>query len=80
MRHLFQNWLKILKIHKLIISLSVNTHVHADHVTGTGELKKVFPKMKSVIAERAQAKADMLVGHGDQIKFGKYTNKFKVYD
>jgi len=50
----------------------INTHVHADHVTGTGDLKKVFPNMKSVIAEVSKAKADLLVGQGDRIQFGKF--------
>lgn len=51
----------------------INTHVHADHVTGTWNLKKVFPDVKSVISLASQAKADLLVSNGDLIKFGKYS-------
>lgn len=29
----------------------MNTHVHADHITGTGLLKKLVPGCQSVIAE-----------------------------
>jgi len=50
----------------------INTHMHADHVTGTGLLKKKFPSMQSVIAKYTEAKADKYVGDGDVIKFGKF--------
>lgn len=49
----------------------VNTHVHADHITGTGEIKKRIPTCKSVIAEPT-AKADVYVKHGDYIQFGRF--------
>ena len=48
----------------------LNTHCHADHVTGTGELKKRVPSMQSVIAEASGAHADKLVVAGDRIEFG----------
>merc|ERR1712159_300077 len=47
-----------------------NTHVHADHVTGSGELKKIFPEAKSVISSVSGAKADVKVKEGDQVHFG----------
>jgi sulfur dioxygenase len=50
----------------------INTHMHADHVTGTGMLKKHFPDCKSVIAKTAPAKADVFINDGDFIKFGKF--------
>jgi len=50
---------------------ALNTHVHADHVTGTGEIKKRIPSCKSVIGE-PKAKADVYIKHGDIIKFGQY--------
>jgi sulfur dioxygenase len=51
----------------------LNTHLHADHVTGTGQLKKTdFPLMKSVLSVKAGAKAvDVLVKQGDIIRWGK---------
>lgn len=55
----------------LNLTYAINTHVHADHVTGTGEIKKRIPTCKSVIAE-PKAAADVHIKHGDQIKFGKY--------
>uniref|UniRef100_A0AC34Q1Z4 Metallo-beta-lactamase domain-containing protein n=1 Tax=Panagrolaimus sp. JU765 TaxID=591449 RepID=A0AC34Q1Z4_9BILA len=49
----------------------LNTHIHADHVTGTGELKKRFPNMKSVISERAgHVHVDLVVKNMDRISFG----------
>jgi sulfur dioxygenase len=42
-------------------------------VTGTGDLKKVFPKMKSVIAAISKAKADVFIKHGDKLDFGKFS-------
>jgi sulfur dioxygenase len=50
----------------------INTHMHADHVTGTGRLKQHFPKCKSVIAKYTQARADWYIDDGDLIKFGKF--------
>lgn len=49
----------------------LNTHVHADHVTGTGELKKRFPKMQSIISKSAgDIRSDIKVDNYEVIKFG----------
>jgi sulfur dioxygenase len=48
----------------------LNTHVHADHKTSTGELKKHFPKMQSILSEKSGARADKYVTHGEKIKAG----------
>ncbi|XP_042452680.1 persulfide dioxygenase ETHE1 homolog, mitochondrial-like [Zingiber officinale] len=53
---------------KLIYAM--NTHVHADHVTGTGLIKKKVPGVKSVISKTSTAQADHLVDHADKIYFG----------
>ncbi|XP_077985751.1 persulfide dioxygenase ETHE1, mitochondrial-like [Glandiceps talaboti] len=57
---------------KLVYAL--NTHVHADHVTGTGELKKRVA-CRSVIAEVSGADADIKVKEGDAIMFGEHSLK-----
>uniref|UniRef100_A0AC34G770 Metallo-beta-lactamase domain-containing protein n=1 Tax=Panagrolaimus sp. ES5 TaxID=591445 RepID=A0AC34G770_9BILA len=49
----------------------INTHIHADHVTATGELKSRFPSMHSILNEHADGKADVYVGNNDVICFGK---------
>lgn len=51
---------------------AVNTHMHADHVTGTGMLKRTFPSCLSVISKASGARADRYVIDGDTIKFGKF--------
>ncbi|XP_031499331.1 persulfide dioxygenase ETHE1 homolog, mitochondrial-like [Nymphaea colorata] len=53
---------------KLIYAM--NTHCHADHITGTGLLKKKMPEVKSIISKDSQAKADILINAGDKIQFG----------
>lgn len=53
---------------KLIYAM--NTHVHADHITGTGLIKTKLPGAKSVISKASGAKADRSVEHGEKIYFG----------
>ncbi|KAL9691635.1 hypothetical protein QQ045_012060 [Rhodiola kirilowii] len=53
---------------KLIYAM--NTHVHADHVTGTGLLKTKIPGVKSVISKASGSKADLHVEQGDKIFIG----------
>jgi len=53
---------------KLIYAM--NTHVHADHVTGTGIIKQKVPGAKSLISKASNAKADHFVEHGDKVYFG----------
>jgi len=48
----------------------VNTHVHADHVTGSGKFKTLLNSVKSVISYDSKAKADIHIKGGDRIKFG----------
>lgn len=49
----------------------VNTHAHADHVTGTGILKsKLGTVFQSVISAASEAKADLTLEDGDRIVFG----------
>lgn len=52
---------------------ALNTHCHADHVTGTFELKKRFPACKSVIAAASGAAADVKISHGDTVSFGAFS-------
>ena len=46
--------------------------MHADHITGTGLLKKYIPDSKSVISKVSGATADVYVQPGEKIKFGKH--------
>ena len=50
---------------------AVNTHVHADHITGSGKLKGLFPGCQSVLSHLSGAKADVFVKDGETIKIGE---------
>ncbi|XP_016171034.1 persulfide dioxygenase ETHE1 homolog, mitochondrial isoform X1 [Arachis ipaensis] len=49
---------------------AMNTHVHADHVTGTGLIKSKVPGVKSIISKASGATADLFVEPGDKVHFG----------
>ena len=57
----------------LSLKFVMNTHVHADHITGTGRLKKLAPGCQSVISEKSGGLADILVRDGDNIQFGEHS-------
>ena len=52
---------------KLVYAL--NTHCHADHVTGTGRLKELVPGVRSCIARASGAKADVQLDHMDTVRW-----------
>ncbi|PAV80917.1 hypothetical protein WR25_06909 isoform B [Diploscapter pachys] len=62
---------RLLKELELDPIYGLNTHVHADHVTGTHALKQIFPHMKAVLSDKSGGKADKLVKDGEIIKFGE---------
>ena len=61
------------EIQKILLN---STHVHADHITGSGLIKKSLNSVKSVISEGSQAKADVFVNDGS-ISFKNLNNFFK---
>lgn len=56
----------------LTLKYGINTHCHADHVTGTGAIKTHIPCMKSGISAASGAKADFYFKHLDVIRFGVF--------
>ncbi|KAJ4917919.1 Persulfide dioxygenase ETHE1-like protein [Raphanus sativus] len=62
--------LKLINELGLKLVYAMNTHVHADHVTGTGLLKTKVPGVKSVISKASGSKADMFLEPGDRVSIG----------
>uniref|UniRef100_A0A5B7A5V7 persulfide dioxygenase n=1 Tax=Davidia involucrata TaxID=16924 RepID=A0A5B7A5V7_DAVIN len=62
--------LSLVKDLGLKLIYAINTHVHADHVTGSGLIKTKVPGVKSIISKASNAKADLFVEPGDKIYFG----------
>ncbi|KAL0680222.1 hypothetical protein Bca4012_008203 [Brassica carinata] len=62
--------LKLINELGLKLVYAMNTHVHADHVTGTGLLKTKVPGVKSVISKASGSKADKFVEHGEKVSIG----------
>ncbi|KAF4373257.1 hypothetical protein G4B88_007270 [Cannabis sativa] len=62
--------LSLVKELGLKLIYAMNTHVHADHVTGTGTIKSKVPGVQSVISKASKSKADLLIEAGDKIYFG----------
>lgn len=50
----------------------LETHVHADHVTGAGELRKRTGAQTVVSKHGGAPCADVLVDEGDSIRFGRF--------
>uniref|UniRef100_A0A336M0A0 Persulfide dioxygenase ETHE1, mitochondrial n=1 Tax=Culicoides sonorensis TaxID=179676 RepID=A0A336M0A0_CULSO len=62
----------LLKELNLDLKWAMNTHMHADHITGTGYLKKLLPKTQSVIGKASGAQADRYLVDKETVKFGKF--------
>lgn len=57
----------------LTLLMALNTHVHADHITGTGALKSKIPGLTTIISEASGARADAHVTHGSILSFGRFS-------
>ncbi|XP_019720883.1 persulfide dioxygenase ETHE1, mitochondrial isoform X1 [Hippocampus comes] len=64
--------LKLIEELGLRLKTAVNTHCHADHVTGTGLMKTRLAGLKSAISKSSGAAADVLLSEGDRITFGNH--------
>ncbi|KAJ3088924.1 Ethylmalonic encephalopathy 1 [Quaeritorhiza haematococci] len=57
----------------LNLKFAVNTHCHADHVTGSAAIKKKLEGVKSIISEASGAHADVHLKPNDEITFGEFS-------
>ncbi|XP_022228200.1 persulfide dioxygenase ETHE1, mitochondrial-like [Drosophila obscura] len=53
------------------LKYAINTHMHADHITGSGWLRELTG-CQSMIAAASGAKADLYLREGDRIEFGSH--------
>lgn len=58
------------EIDRQTLFILVNTHVHADHITGSGRLKTLVPGCKSAISRVSGAKADIFLDDGQKLQIG----------
>lgn len=66
---------KIIRELELKLIYTIETHVHADHITGADKLKKLF-QSKTILSKHANIPcADVLVCEGDSVKFGEHELK-----
>lgn len=56
----------------LQLKFAINTHCHADHITGTGYLKLLLPGTLSVIGNKAGANADRTLADDETVEFGRH--------
>lgn len=64
------NFLKELGLNLKII---LDTHVHADHITGSGELRKLTGAKNGLASNYETTCADLQIKEGDKIKFGNHS-------
>lgn len=65
--------LKLIAELGLDLIYTLDTHVHADHITGSGELRRRTGVLSGVSAVAAVDCVDRKLQHGDLLHFGRYT-------
>jgi glyoxylase-like metal-dependent hydrolase (beta-lactamase superfamily II)/rhodanese-related sulfurtransferase len=67
--------LKLIEELGLNLKYVLDTHVHADHVTGAGEIRNRVGA-KTAVAKKANVPCvDLQLAEGDEVKFGEFTLK-----
>ena len=64
--------LKLIDELGLHLLYTIDTHLHADHITGSGELRKRTGAITGVSALAEVACIDQPLSHGDVLRFGRY--------
>uniref|UniRef100_A0A8C3ND18 Metallo-beta-lactamase domain-containing protein n=1 Tax=Geospiza parvula TaxID=87175 RepID=A0A8C3ND18_GEOPR len=65
--------LRLLRELGLTLRYAANTHCHADHVTGSGALRRALG-CRSAIGRESGARADLRLAEGDELRFGSFTS------
>jgi len=65
------DYLDLLKQHQCRLKYSLETHVHADHITGGGLLRKKTDALTGVASACGAQAADLQLNDGDEIKFAQ---------
>lgn len=68
-----EEYLQLLQAHGCTLKYSLETHVHADHVTGSGLLRQRTGTQTGVNQQCGAVCADMQLQHGQTLQFGKHT-------
>ncbi len=59
----------------LKVKYIIDTHLHADHITGSGEIRKRTGCLSAISAQAHVLCADIALKDNDELYFGKYTLK-----
>lgn len=70
-----EDYLALLKQHQCRLKYSLETHVHADHITGGGLLRQKTNALTAVAGACGAQTADMQLNDGDVIEFANATIK-----
>lgn len=65
-----EDYLAVINQHGLELAYSLETHVHADHITGAGKLKNITKAKTAVSSACGAETADIQLNDGDVIRFG----------
>lgn len=66
-----EHYLELLSKHKLTLKYSLETHVHADHITASGKLRQQLGAKTAVSSLCGAITADIQIEDGDCFKFGE---------
>ncbi len=67
-------YLELLKEHDLSLKYSLETHVHADHITASGQLRQKVGAKTAVSSLCGAGSADIQIQDGDSFEFGQNEN------
>lgn len=68
-----EDYLDLIETHHFKLKYSLETHVHADHVTGSGLLRRRARTLTAVNQSCGASCADIQLRHGDSLSFGEVT-------